>query len=128
VHGECLSGTTARELLQGQNELVFSGLVVKVTWTAEVGYRATFEVDRVWKGVVSKYFDIYIWQLAPETGGFALNKRYVVVAKRLTESRARESVGIGGTDAVAFTQVPCTGPIELGATMWRDLGEGKPPQ
>jgi hypothetical protein len=47
-------------------ELVFSGTVAEVTRTSEVGYRATFDVDRVWKGPVSRRIDLYLWELPPE--------------------------------------------------------------
>jgi len=125
---ECLSDMTAQQAMQGPNELVFSGIVVRITRTADLGYRATFDVDRVWKGVVSKRFDVYVWELAPEGGRFEMSKRYLVIAERLTESRAREGVGLAGTDAIAFTRRPCTGPNELGPNIIQDLGVGKPPQ
>jgi len=36
------------------HELVFSGKVVDITRTADLACRATFEVDHVWAGSVSK--------------------------------------------------------------------------
>ena len=80
---ECLSNMTAQQAMQGPNELVFSGIVVRIT---------------------------------------------LVIAERLTESRAREGVGLAGTDAIAFTRRPCAGPNELGPNIIQDLGVGKPPQ
>jgi hypothetical protein len=126
VHGEC-PRTTAQGILHGPGELVFSGLVVDVTRTADLGYRATFAVDRVWKGRVTKQFAVYIWELAPETGGFRLNERYVVVAQRLTNPDARRAAGISEADTVAYTQVPCTGKHELGPNIIGDLGNWQPP-
>ena len=83
VHGECIT-TTAEHLLNGPGELVFRGRVVDITRTARLGYRATFAVDRVWKGIVSKQFAVYVWEMAPETEGFKLNGLYLVVARRIT--------------------------------------------
>jgi hypothetical protein len=51
---------------------------------------------------------------------------YVVVAKRLENQRARDGVGLGRSNAVAFTGVECSGghPVE---EFVRGVGPGKPP-
>ena len=51
THAECI---TPGEwwLREPTVELVFSGTAVEITRTADLGYRATFDVDRVWKGTV----------------------------------------------------------------------------
>jgi hypothetical protein len=126
VHAECPT-TTAQRLLQGPADIVFSGLVIDITRTADFGYRASFLVDRVWKGVAAEQFTVYVWELAPETAGFKLKERRVVVVSRLTDSKARKGVGLGDTDTHEFTPVPCTGPNELGPNIIRDLGPGRPP-
>src|SRR5262249_23150675 len=120
---------TANDLMEGAvYEVVFSGRVVEITRTGPDGYRATFEVDRVWKGSVSKRFDLYIWELAPEIPGFAVGQHYLAAAQRLVDPRARQGTGLGGTDAVAFTPVQCTGTVSQSAAVVGDLGEGKPPK
>ena len=70
-------------------EVVFAGTVVAVTRTAELGYRATFEVDRVWKGTVMKRFDLYVWELSPERPRFEVGKHYLALARTLVSSRER---------------------------------------
>jgi hypothetical protein len=112
-------------------EVVFSGNAVEVTRTAELGYRATFDVQRVWKGSVPGSFNVYVWELAPEMGRIDVGHRYLVGAKRLSDARERQAVGREGTELVAFAQVAC------GATDYksaeetgiiRDLGTGHPPE
>jgi len=129
AHAECI---TPGEwwLREPIVELVFSGTAVEITQTAEVGYRAAFNVDRVWKGAVPKRIDLYVWELASEMDGVVAGRRYLIGARRLVSAREREGVGLGRTDAVAFTEVQC------GARDYRDaekagilraLGDGVPP-
>ena len=58
VHAECIGMPAKWVMGQKDVELVFSGTVVEVVRTADLGYRATFDVDRVWKGSVSKRLDL----------------------------------------------------------------------
>jgi len=127
ARAECIQRTAKMVMQYKGNELVFSGTVVQVTRTADLGYRATFEVDRVWKGSVPARFDLHVWELAPEIPRFELGRRYVVLAHRLIDSRARQGVGLGESDAIAFTPTQCSDPASLGPTIARDLGEGLPP-
>src|SRR5579871_5272558 len=83
AHAECIR-IPARALMEEKHvELVFSGTVVEIARTADLGYRATFDVDRVWKGSVSRRIDLYVWELAPEIPRFESGRRYVAVARQL---------------------------------------------
>jgi hypothetical protein len=107
--------------------VLFSGTVVELTRTGEDGTRATFEVDRVWKGSVSKRFDVYLWDLAPEAPRIGpRGEHYVVAAAPLKSLRARQGVGLGETDAIAFAPVQCSG--ALSPDIVRELGVGQPPK
>jgi hypothetical protein len=109
-------------------EVVFTGTVVAVTRTAELGYRATFEVERVWKGTVTKRFDLYVWELSPEIPRFEMGQHYLALARRLVASREREGAGMPSSDAVAFTPVQCSDPPSLDPDFVRHLGTGLPPK
>jgi hypothetical protein len=111
-------------------ELVFSGTVVEITRTAELGYRSTLDVDRVWKGSVPTRFDLFLWELAPEMPRVEVGRRYVIGAKRLLSVREREGVGLATNQLVAFAPINC-GALdykyaEQSGTI-RDLGAGRPP-
>jgi hypothetical protein len=106
-------------------ELVFSGTVVDVTRTGDVGYRATFDVDRVWKGVVPRRIDLYVWELAPEVPRFEAGHHYVALAGRLVDPRARQAAGLGVSHTIAFTPVQCSD--ALAPDLIRELGVGQPP-
>ena len=63
---ECVM-VSAKAMLEGPStELAFSGKVVEITRTADLGYRASFEVDRVWRGSITKRFDLYVWEIEPD--------------------------------------------------------------
>ena len=128
INAECVKITPKMWLDAPDSELVFGGNVVEVTDTGEVGSKATFEVERVWRGKVPKRFDVYMWYLASAEAPRYLEKgrSYVVVAKRLEDKRAREGVGLGGSDLVAFTGVPCSD-LHTVEEFVRGVGPGKPP-
>jgi hypothetical protein len=109
-------------------EVVFAGRVVAVTRTADEGYRATFEVDRVWKGEVTKRFDLYVWELSSELPRFEAGKHYLALARKLLTSRERDGAGIPSSDMVAFTPVQCSDPPSLDPDLVRHLGAGLPPK
>ena len=84
VRAECIL-LSAKDVMEGKtHELVFSGTVMEIARTADFGYRATFSVDRVWKGSVPRRFDLYIWELLAEMPRFEIGKHYAALAKRLT--------------------------------------------
>ena len=128
INAECVKITPKMWLDAPDSELVFGGNVVEVTDTGEVGSKATFEVERVWRGKVPKRFDVFMWYLASAEAPRYLEKgrSYVVVAKRLEDKRAREGVGLGGSDLVAFTGVPCCD-LHTVEEFVRGVGPGKPP-
>ena len=128
VRAECVSLSAKQVMKEARYELVFSGKVVSITRTADAGYRATFDVDRVWKGSVLKSLDLYVWELAAEMPRFEVGHRYVVLAQRLVDGRARAGVGLGSTNSVAFAPAPCSDGPTQGPTMLRDLGAGRPPK
>jgi hypothetical protein len=125
AHAECVRVSPKIAVEGPGSELVFSGKVVQITRTAELGYRATFDVDRVWLGSVSKRFDIYVWELAPEAPRFEMAGTYVAIARRVDESTG-EKVGLGGTNVVAFTPVQCSAGHSVSEFI-RELGSGRPP-
>ena len=128
VNAECVKVTPKMLLNAPSSEVVFAGKLVEVTDTGEVGSKATFEVERVWRGKVTKRFDVYVWYPAsanaPRYG--EKGRSYVVVANRLEDKRRREGVELGGSDVVAFTGVPCSDLYTVEEFV-RQLGRGKPP-
>jgi len=109
-------------------EVVFTGTVVGVIRTSESGYRATFAVERVWKGTVTKRFDLYVWELNTEIPRFEVGQHYLALATRLVASREREGAGVPGSDAVAFTPVHCSDALSLDPDLVRYLGAGLAPK
>jgi hypothetical protein len=131
ARAECVM-VSAKAMLEGPStELAFSGRVVEIIRTADLGYRATFEVDRVWRGSLTKRFDLYVWEMEPEKPRFEVDRQYVAFAQRLS-TRARQGVGLSETDPVAFTPVTCSDGYSLSPDRVRDtiqeLGPGKSPK
>jgi hypothetical protein len=128
VEAECVKVTPKMWLDAPSSELVFAGTLVELAVTGESGSKATFEVQRVWRGKVTKRFDVYMWHLASAESPRYLEKgqSYVVVAKWLEDKRGREGVGLDGSDAVAFTGVPCSD-LHTVEEFVSQLGRGKPP-
>jgi hypothetical protein len=130
ARAECIGGGEWWLREQGV-ELVFSGTVSEISRTAELGYRAAFDVDRVWKGNVSPRFNLYVWELAPEMDRVEVGHRYLVGAKRLIGPRERQGAGVAGSDTVAFTEIMCGAPAYEDAEasgIIRSLGVGRPPE
>jgi hypothetical protein len=118
----------AKLVMEGPRyELVFSGTVMAVARTADTGYRATLEVDRVWKGSVTKRFDLYIGELAAEIPRFEIGHHYLALARKLVTAHERKSVGLDQDDVVAFTPVACSDPLSLPPDLARELGPGRVP-
>jgi hypothetical protein len=110
ANAECIKLVPKQILDPPDTELVFSGTVLKIVSSGEMGLRTTFEVDQVWKGEVPKQFDLYTWFLdSANMPTYESGHSYVVAAKRLTDRRARDGVGLGNSDAAAFKAVPCSG-------------------
>jgi hypothetical protein len=125
ARGECFSMTAQFVMDNTSIEFVFKGKAVDVTRTADLGYRVTFDVDRVWKGTVPKRIDLYVWELQAEIGRFDAGREYLALAKRLVDPRERDRVGLSGNDAAAFAPVSCWASVE--PNIIRDLGVGRAP-
>lgn len=124
---ECVALSAPDVLASRNNELVFSGRVIEYSVTADAAYRATFDVDRVWKGSVSKRIDIYVWQLqSAEMPRYEKDGEYVVLARRLTDPRVRKAVGLGDSNVAAFTAPSCAD--ALSPKIREELGLGSPPK
>jgi hypothetical protein len=112
--------------------LVFSGRVVALNQVTEYGVRVTFDVDRIWKGVAPKRFDVYVWQLDAEAARFQFQQPYIVFAGRMGE-RHRQGVGLTDRDPIAFTATSCGAflaptrarPDQDASRIIRELGEGR---
>ena len=127
AHAECIV-IGANEVVEGSlYERVFSGTVKTITRTGEIGYRATFDVDRVWKGVVPPEADLYVWELWPETPRFEAGRKYIVLARRLVDPRARAGVGLTATSVEAYSPVQCSDAFSSSPENLRVLGPGRRP-
>lgn len=123
--GECFVQTGPYVMIEPLIEFVFSGRVVEKT-TGDATYRATLEVDRVWKGPVPKRLDLHVWQAqSPEMPSYEKGGHYVVLAKRLSDPRVRMAVGLGNSDDPAFTATHCA--AVLSPTIREELGAGSVP-
>jgi len=127
VGAECVIVPAPQLLSDRQNEVVFSGTVVDLGRSGDAGTRVVFDVERIWKGAVSNRFDLYVWDLAAEAPRFEKGRRYLAIAKRLLDPKARSGVGLGAVDVVAFTPVQCSGVYTLTDRLIRDLGPSQAP-
>ena len=109
VWAECVTRTAIEVLHDPDVEVVFLGTATSVTRTGEYGYRATFSVDRVWKGSVSNPFSHYVWERSAESAGFDVGRTFVVQARRMLARDARRDVGITDDDATVFTPIAYSG-------------------
>jgi hypothetical protein len=82
----------------------------------------------MWKGAVTKRFDLYVWELNPEIPRFEVGQHYLALGMRLVTSRERAGAGIPSSDAVAFTPIQCSDPPSLDPDLARHLGAGLPPK
>lgn len=124
---ECFGQNGKFVMAQKSIELVFSGTVVAITPIDQyLRYRATFEVDRVWKGSVTKRFDLYVSGLEEGVRPFQMGQWSVVTATRITDRRARQEFGLGGTSKAAFKAPICSD--TLAPDIHVQLGPGYPPK
>jgi hypothetical protein len=108
ARAECVTRTAQDVLQDSRIERVFSGTVTVVNRTAEFGYRATFAVDRVWKGTTSTPFAVYVYEGSPEVPRFETGRTYIVQARRLIDPDARRRVGVTTEDATVFSPIDCS--------------------
>jgi hypothetical protein len=126
---ECVRIQPKEFLKPAENEMVFSGKVVEVTPVgAAGGARATFEVDRVWKGRVPSKIDVFMGYYggSPELPRYETGRSYAVVAQRLSNEKARASLGVGDPQAVVFVGAVCSGNYVMEEFV-KPLGRGQPP-
>ena len=124
---ECFVQTGKFVMAQKSVELVFSGTVVGITpIDPYFRYRATFEVDRVWKGSVTKRFDLYVAGLEEGIRGFQMGQWSVVTATRVTDRRSRQEFGLASTSSTAFKAPICSD--ALAPDIHAQLGPGYPPK
>jgi hypothetical protein len=139
ARAECVALTPKAWLEKPSTELVFGGTVVEIVRSSGARYRATFEVDRVWKGTVTERVTIYSSDLVVESPRFQHGETHVVVAQRLTDDEARKRVGLQPLPDVRatpgplrdshggeFTATTCSGGMAM-SMMIRDLGPGTRP-
>ena len=137
VPRECVRVPPNEVLKVPDAELAFSGKVIEiinvnqpageVTRERPLVVRASFEVDRVWMGRVSKRFDVYMTYPSSSTAArYDPERSYVVIAKRLADKRARAAAAVGDSNTVLFTGVDCTDFYTVDEFV-RALGPGKPP-
>src|SRR4051812_13965663 len=108
AHAECFSMTAQYVLSSPSIEIVFSGRVLEIARTGDLGYRATFDVDRVWKGTAPRRLDLYVWERAAEMPHWAKDQHAIVFAARLIGSEARRDIGIDANQ-IAFAPTQCSG-------------------
>src|SRR6516225_3751761 len=105
---ECVTRSASEVLRDPGVEVVLLGTATSVIRTGEYGYRATFSVDRVWKGSVSNTFSVYVWERSAESPGFDVGRAFIVQARRMVAADARREVGIVDDDTIAFTPIACS--------------------
>ena len=130
MFAECVSirlGTIAEDAA-----VVFSGTVTNVTanaaseWPSEI---VTFDVDRVWKGVLTKQFVIYSFTRTPERFDFKIGTKYVTLAHVQT-AEERNLFGLAASGPPTFGVGPCgdgTREYTVFAAEVAALGPGREP-
>lgn len=89
--------------------LVFSGAVTDITannaseWPSAI---ITFDVDKVWKGRVTKQFDVYSFTRTAEAFTFKVGQVYLVFAHEQTEAERRD-LNSGITERQVFVVGQC---------------------
>jgi len=125
ANAECARRTATSVL---SHALVFRGTVLQLTNTGPQGVRVTFDVDRVWKGSVTRRFDVYVSWRQSEIPYFETGQRHLVIADPQTDPERRQAVGIDEKNTLAYFPVRCSDRASLVRTIESDLGAGSPPQ
>jgi hypothetical protein len=109
--------------------VAFSGTATTITNTdtasdSWAGTVVTFEVDRVWKGAVTRRFSVYSFTRTAEGMNFTAGKRYLVFAHSPTNEERRDLrletkqgvvVGQCGDGSKELAEIPAASLVELGA-------------
>lgn len=128
---ECVAVSAEMILADSRVALVFSGRMVGRVYVGKPErptYRATFEVDRVWKGTVPKRIDIYVSELSAEAPRFDEGREYVVIANRVVDSKLRQDMGLADAEVPAFAARACSGDHDLPPDIRKQLGKGSQPK
>jgi len=121
LSAECVQQTAKSAM--SSHALTFSGTVVEITQTLPFGARVTFEVDWVWKGFVTRRFDLYVSYRETELPQFEIGKRYLAMGD-LLRPQLRQDVGLDEKNTVAYAPARCSD----WTTTEADLGTGAPPE
>ena len=133
VFPQCGSGFLGLTYLMSRSETtaVFSGTVVEARHP-DAAVIVTFEVDRVWKGAISKRTALYRPNPASTDSRqvFDLGERYVVLAHSLTAAeRAQFHIETAPPDALAVGLCgDGSRPFKFAEPELTELGPGRPPQ
>jgi hypothetical protein len=127
---ECI-GMPLRSIAD-QAAVMFSGTVVKIAANAASdwgGQVITFDVDRVWKGPLTKQFVIYSFTRTPEPFQFTVGTKYVVAA-HIQTTEERTQFGLAASESPTFGVGQCgdgTRAYEYAQAEIPDLGPGRSP-
>jgi hypothetical protein len=129
----CGSGWVGLSILIPRPEVIaaFGGTVVDVR-REDAAIIVTFDVDRVWKGTISKRTTVY--RPNPASGDsrqvFDSGERYVVLAHSMTATeRAQFRADAASQDALAVGLCgDGSRPFTVAEREFADIGPGKPPQ
>ena len=102
-------------------------MVVEIE-AGEPGTRVTFDVERVWKGPVTKRFSLYVWESSTEKPHFTKDQHQLGFAHKLTDLPARQGLGLKPADGIIYAPLQCTDPSSLPPNLERELGPGHAPK
>jgi len=118
---ECVRvGNSLRAILP-YADTVFSGTVTDVTDLSGVIDRfVTFDVDRVWKGPVTKRFSIHSFDLTMDRYSFDVGRKYLVFAHKPRSEDERTLLRVLPSERETFVVGICGG-----GTRWFSEVDGK---
>jgi hypothetical protein len=115
-----------------ESPIIFAGTAVSITPITPIGEpnilmgtKITFDVDRVWKGIVGKRVDLYMG-LSAENPSFEVGRRSPVFARGLIREE-KQRLGLGDTEAPVLTAIACTGALSV-SEITATFGAGKSPE
>jgi hypothetical protein len=108
--GECVKVGVRDFLGQHADRIFLKGTTLSVTPIGDPartsGFKVTFDVERVWKGSVSKRVELYV-DLKADNPQFQLGHSAIFAATVLGDA-ARRLYGIIGTDTPAYAPIMCS--------------------
>jgi len=125
LNAECSFMSAKQALSEPGIELVFAGRVIDVQYVGLVGFRATFEVQEVWKGSVPARIDVYYERFAVEGPNYTKGYSAIVRAERLRDPVRRKRFGLSqSTSPTEYWALGCM----IEPDFLRNLGPGHPPK